>query len=136
MRTYFTLTAAIAGISRAVTVVGDGRRYVIRANDGEFVVGSFRRALNETRERLGRFLASAEHSHTTWSLTLEIDDKLAFYGTAPPVLAPVRRSPLPPDDLVAQIRREWPVDGGPLAALANALKICERYYRGETRRAA
>jgi len=123
MRTYFTLTVTIAGVARAVTVLGDGRRYLIRADDGEFVIGSFRRALNETREQLGRFLVSAERNHSTWSLTLEVDSKLAFYGTAVPTLGPVRRSPLPPDDLVSQIRREWPADGGPLAALANALKI-------------
>jgi hypothetical protein len=65
---------------------------------------------------------------------LSVANVCTFYGDVPPSVPRAGGAPLPPNELVNRIRDEYK-EGGPIAALQNAIRIIEAYL-GRGQRAA
>jgi hypothetical protein len=135
MQTLFTFMARVLAGVRSVTVTTDGANFYVRCEAGIRPAPTQRDAIRLARDEIGHLLSCAERTSAPWGLYVSIDQVCAFYGDAPPAILRGNGSPLPPSEPINKIRSEYR-QGGPIAALQNAIRIVEAYLGSGRRRAA
>jgi hypothetical protein len=123
-----SFAAVVHQQSRTASIASIPNGFELRTDAGSLRFRSFGRAVEEARECLGPFLATADRKNgPSWGLRVCVSAGCAFYGPNPPRSAGVGGIAVAPDEQLAKIRDQYKEADGPLAALKNATKIARAY---------
>jgi hypothetical protein len=118
----FTITIQIAGTEQEVSAESAHRGVLVTTSSGPVHVGDLHAAIDIAGRILGRPLERAGRNGAPWGLHVAAFGYQAVYG-AWPLLPGVPGDPK--ETPISRLRARYRAEDGPLAALANAIRIIE-----------